>query len=163
MVQFSILKTDLGSFGILVNESALLKVILPNKINSISIEITNPGSYKPIMHNVIEQLNQYFMGIRKQFDISLKLEMPPFYKKVLKEVSEIPYGQTFSYKNIARKLNNPRAYRAVANANAANPIPIIIPCHRVIQSNGGLGNYGGGRQLKQSLVQIEKKIRMFNN
>ena len=163
MVQFSILKTDLGSFGILVNESNLLKVILPNKINSISIEITNPGSHKPIMHNVIEQLNQYFMGIRKQFDISLKLKMPPFYKKVLKEVSEIPYGQTFSYKNIARKLNNPRAYRAVANANAANPIPIIIPCHRVIQSNGGLGNYGGGRQLKQSLVQIEKKIRMFNN
>ena len=163
MVQFSILKTDLGSFGILVNESDLLKVILPNKINSISIEITNPGSHKPIMHNVIEQLNQYFMGIRKQFDISLKLKMPPFYKKVLKEVSEIPYGQTFSYKNIARKLNNPRAYRAVANANAANPIPIIIPCHRVIQSNGGLGNYGGGRQLKQSLVQIEKKIRMFNN
>ena len=157
MVQFSILKTDLGSFGILVNESDLLKVILPNKINSISIEITNPGSYKPIMHNVIEQLNQYFMGIRKQFDISLKLEMPPFYKKVLKEVSEIPYGQTFSYKNIARKLNNPRAYRAVANANAANPIPIIIPCHRVIQSNGGLGNYGGGRELKQSLVQIEKE------
>ena len=156
MVQFSILKTDLGSFGILVNESDLLKVILPNKINSISIEITNPGSHKPIMHNVIEQLNQYFMGIRKQFDISLKLKMPPFYKKVLKEVSEIPYGQTFSYKKIARKLNNPRAYRAVANANAANPIPIIIPCHRVIQSNGGLGNYGGGRQLKQSLVQIEK-------
>ena len=156
MVQFSILKTDLGSFGILVNESDLLKVILPNKINSISIEITNPGSYNPIMHNVIEQLNQYFMGIRKQFDISLKLEMPPFYKKVLKEVSEIPYGQTFSYKNIARKLNNPRAYRAVANANAANPIPIIIPCHRVIQSNGELGNYGGGRRLKQSLVQIEK-------
>ena len=156
MVQFSILKTDLGSFGILVNESNLLKVILPNKINSISIEITNPGSHKPIMHNVIEQLNQYFMGIRKQFDISLKLEMPPFYKKVLKEVSEIPYGQTFSYKNIARKLNNPRAYRAVANANAANPIPIIIPCHRVIQSNGSLGNYGGGRQLKQILVQIEK-------
>ena len=156
MVQFSILKTDLGSFGILVNESDLLKVILPNKINLISIEITNPGSYKPIMHNVIEQLNQYFMGIRKQFEISLKLEMPPFYKKALKEVSEIPYGQTFSYKNIARKLNNPRAYRAVANANAANPIPIIIPCHRVIQSNGDLGNYGGGRKLKQSLVQIEK-------
>ena len=163
MVQFSILKTDLGSFGILVNKSNLLKVILPNKINSISIEITNPGSYKPIMHNVIEQLNQYFMGIRKKFDISLKLEMPPFYKKVLKEVSEIPYGQTFSYKNIARKLNNPRAYRAVANANAANPIPIIIPCHRVIQSNGSLGNYGGGRQLKQSLVRIEKINSLFNN
>ena len=161
MVQFSILKTDLGSFGILVNESDLLKVILPNKINSISIEITNPGSHKPIMHNVIEQLNQYFMGIRKQFDISLKLEMPPFYKKVLKEVSEIPYGQTFSYKNIARKLNNPRAYRAVANANAVNPIPIIIPCHRVIQSNGDLGNYGGGRKLKQSLVQLETDNSFF--
>jgi len=156
MMQFAILKTDLGSFGILVNKSSLLKVILPNKVKSISIEITNPESYSPLMHNVIEQLNQYFMGIRKQFDIDLRLKMPPFYKKVLKEVSEIPYGQTSSYKNIARKLNNPRAYRAVANANAANPIPIIIPCHRVIQSNGSLGNYGGGRQLKQILVQIEK-------
>ena len=156
MMQFAILKTDVGNFGLLVNELNLLKVLLPNKINSISIEINNPRNYKPIMHNVIEQLNQYFMGIRKKFDISLKLEMPPFYKKVLKEVSEIPYGQTFSYKNIAMKLNNPRAYRAVANANAANPIPIIIPCHRVIQSNGSLGNYGGGRQLKQILVQIEK-------
>ena len=156
MLQFSILKTDLGSFGILVNKSSLLKVILPNKVKSISIDVTNPESYSPLMHNVIEQLNQYFMGNRKQFDISLRLELPLFYKKVLKEVSKIPYGQTCSYKNIAIKLNNPRAYRAVANANAANPIPIIIPCHRVIQSNGNLGNYGGGRQLKQNLVQIEK-------
>jgi len=161
MMQFAILKTDLGSFGILVNKSILLKVILPNKVKSISIEITNPESYSPLMHNVIEQLNQYFMGIRKQFDIDLRLKMPPFYKKVLKEVSEIPYGQTSSYKNIARKLNNPRAYRAVANANAANPIPIIIPCHRVIQSNGSLGNYGGGRQLKQILVQIEKNKNLI--
>ena len=96
MMQFSILKTDVGNFGILVNESNLIKLILPNKINLISIEITNPDSYKPIMHNVIEQLNQYFMGIRKQFDISLKLEMPPFYKKVLKEVSEIPYGNKYN-------------------------------------------------------------------
>ena len=156
MVQFSILKTDLGSFGILVNKSSLLKVILPNKVKSISIDVTNPESYSPLMHNVIEQLNQYFMGIRKQFDIDLRLKMPLFYIKVLKEVSNLPYGQTSSYKNIAIKLNNPRSYRAVANANATNPIPIIIPCHRVIQSNGDLGNYGGGRQLKKRLVQIEK-------
>ena len=70
-------------------------------------------------------------------------------------------GKKNNYKNIARKLNNPRAYRAVANANAANPIPIIIPCHRVIQSNGDLGNYGGGRELKQSLVQLETDNSFF--
>ena len=153
-MQYSILKTELGKFGILASKSNLIKVILPNK-KPLSTQLTDPNSYTPFMKNVINQMNQYFMGSRKEFDINLKLELPPFYKKVLNEVRKVPYGQTFSYKKIARNLQNPKAFRAVANANAINPIPIIIPCHRVILSNGNLGQYGGGELMKKILVQNE--------
>ena len=153
-MQYSILKTELGKFGILASKSNLIKVILPNK-NPLSTKLTDPNSYTPFMKNVIDQMNQYFRGSRKEFDIKLKLELPPFYEKVLNEVRKIPYGQTISYKMIARNLQNPKAFRAVANANAINPIPIIIPCHRVILSNGDLGQYGGGKLMKKILVQNE--------
>jgi len=153
-LQYSILKTELGKFGILASKSNLIKIHLPNKI-PLSMKLTDPNSYTPFMKNVIDQMNQYFLGSRKEFDIKIKLELAPFYEKVLNEVSKIPYGQTFSYKKIARNLQNPKAFRAVANANAINPIPIIIPCHRVILSNGDLGQYGGGELMKKILVQNE--------
>ena len=162
MVQFAILKTDLGNFGVLISESKLIKIILPNKLESIPIKVANPKKYEPFMIDVLKQLSQYFNGSRKQFELDLKLQISPFYQKVLNEVCKIPYGQTRSYKNIAKKIKNPRAYRAVANANATNPIPIIIPCHRVIQSNGELGKYGGGEGLKNSLIEKEKNSNMLN-
>ena len=108
------------------------------------------------MKKVIDQLNQYFFGKLKKFDIEYELEISSFYKKVLNDVSKIPYGETVSYKHIAYKINNSIAYRAVANANASNPIPIIIPCHRVILSNGSSGGYGGGAKLKKELIKFEK-------
>ena len=162
MVQFAILKTELGNFGVLISESKLIKIILPNKLESIPIKVANPKKYEPFMIDVLKQLSQYFNGSRKQFELDLKLQISPFYQKVLNEVCKIPYGQTRSYKNIAKKIKNPRAYRAVANANATNPIPIIIPCHRVIQSNGELGKYGGGERLKNSLIEKEKNSNMLN-
>ena len=162
MVQFAILKTELGNFGVLISESKLIKIILPNKLESIPIKVANPKKYEPFMIDVLKQLSQYFNGSRKQFELDLKLQISPFYQKVLNEVCKIPYGQTCSYKNIAEKIKNPRAYRAVANANATNPIPIIIPCHRVIQSNGELGKYGGGKGLKHSLIEKEKNSNMLN-
>lgn len=162
MVQFAILKTDLGNFGVLISESKLIKIILPNKLESIPIKVDNPKKYEPFMIDVLKQLSQYFNGSRKQFELDLKLQISPFYQKVLNEVYKIPYGQTCSYKNIAEKIKNPRAYRAVANANATNPIPIVIPCHRVIQSNGELGKYGGGKGLKHSLIEKEKNSNMLN-
>ena len=162
MVQFAILKTELGNFGVLISESKLIKIILPNKLESIPIKVANPKKYEPFMIDVLKQLSQYFNGSRKQFELDLKLQISPFYQKVLNEVCKIPYGQTCSYKNIAEKIKNPRAYRAVANANATNPIPIVIPCHRVIQSNGELGKYGGGKGLKHSLIEKEKNSNMLN-
>ena len=81
--------------------------------------------------------------------------------KKISDISELPRIE-YLRKNIAEKIKNPRAHRAVANANATNPIPIVIPCHRVIQSNGELGKYGGGKGLKHSLIEKEKNSNMLN-
>ena len=156
MVQFATLRTEFGNIGVLVSNSKLIKIILPNKLESISIELTNPQNHEPFMSKVLDQLNQYFIGRRKQFDLDLSLQVSPFYQDVLNEVYKIPYGQTCSYKEIAKKIKNPKSYRAVANANAANPIPIVIPCHRVILSSGDLGQYGGGNWLKKTLILNEQ-------
>jgi len=102
------------------------------------------------------QLKQYFQGDLKYFNLKTDLNISLFYKKALKAVGKIPYATTKSYKEIANNIGSPNGHRAVANANAINPIPIVIPCHRVIKSNGELGGYGGGSQLKKDLLKFEK-------
>ena len=104
------------------------------------------------------QLEQYFKGVRQSFDLKIELNMSTFFINTLEEVKKIPYGSTMSYKDIANNINSPRGHRAVANANARNPIPIIIPCHRVIKSNGDFGEYGGGSILKKKLLEFENDI-----
>ena len=158
MEQFSILDTKFGKFGILVTKMKLKRIILPNKLNSITSDITHINNFSPFMNKVIDQLNQFFLGELIKFDIEYELSISSFYEEVLKEVYTIPYGETASYKYIAKKVARPKAYRAVANANAANPIPIIIPCHRVILNNGSSGDYGGGKTLKQNLIKFEKNM-----
>ena len=108
------------------------------------------------MIKAISQLNQYFKGLRQSFDLNIHLRVPTFFIKTLEEVKKIPYAHTKSYKEIASNIKSPKGHRAVANANARNPIPIIIPCHRVIKSNGALGGYGGGNILKKKLIEFEK-------
>ncbi|MCL1858798.1 MAG: methylated-DNA--[protein]-cysteine S-methyltransferase [Oscillospiraceae bacterium] len=103
------------------------------------------------------QLTEYFGGKRKTFDLPLNFDgCTDFMKSVYSELMKIPYGETVSYKYIAEKINCPRAYRAVGLANNKNPLPIIIPCHRVIGSDGKLVGYGGGIDLKIKLLEFEK-------
>lgn len=102
------------------------------------------------------QLDEYFQGKRTVFSLPFKLTGTPFQLAVWKELQNIPYGQTTSYKEIAQKINKPKAYRAVGMANNKNPLPIIIPCHRVIGSNGKLTGYAGGLNFKNYLLQLEK-------
>ena len=97
-----------------------------------------------------------YSGQRKEFDIPLAPQGTDFQKKVWKALQNINYGTTASYKEIAQKINNPKAVRAVGMANNQNPIAIIIPCHRVIGSNGKLVGYAGGLELKQKLLELEK-------
>jgi methylated-DNA-[protein]-cysteine S-methyltransferase len=101
------------------------------------------------------QLRAYFAHELEEFDVPLAPEGTPFQKNVWRHLCEIPYGKTISYGELAHRVGNPKASRAVGLANGANPIPIIIPCHRVIRSNGKLTGYGGGLPVKEKLLALE--------
>lgn len=103
----------------------------------------------------VTQLNQYFTGKRKTFDFSLDLYGTPFQKAVWTALTRIPYGETRSYKDIALAVGAAKAVRAIGGANNRNPIPIVVPCHRVIGSNGSLVGYGGGLSIKEQLLTLE--------
>lgn len=106
--------------------------------------------------NVISQLKKFLKGKLKRFHCEFDLGGTPFQRKVWSELVKIPYGQTRSYKEIAEAINHPRAFRAVGNANGQNPIPLIIPCHRVIERSGELGGFGHGVNVKKKLLDLEK-------
>lgn len=113
----------------------------------------------PILQSARRQLDEYFAGRRTRFELPLAPAGTPFQKSVWKALRGIPYGKTCSYGDIARKIGNPKAVRAVGLANGANPIPLVIPCHRVIGSNGTLTGYGGGLDRKRKLLALEGRTR----
>lgn len=113
------------------------------------------GESGALLDEAVRQLEEYFAGMRRTFDLPLNPQGTPFQKKVWKALCEIPYGETRSYGDIARAVDSPKAFRAVGMANHNNPISIIIPCHRVIGSDGSLTGYGGGLDKKVYLLQLE--------
>lgn len=108
-----------------------------------------------LFEDVIGQLAEYFAGARKIFDVVLDANGTPFQRRVWEALRAIPYGETISYGELARRIGNPKAVRAVGRANGANPIAVIVPCHRVIGANGTLTGYGGGLQRKAKLLALE--------
>lgn len=106
---------------------------------------------------VKQQLGEYFEGVRQSFEVPLAPQATPFQARVLEALQAIPYGQTRSYKEIAQAVGSPKAVRAVGGANGNNPIPILIPCHRVIGSNGTLTGFGGGLDVKRYLLDLERR------
>ena len=108
--------------------------------------------------DVVRQLNQYFEGSRKQFEVPISIEAPNgcFNRSVWEELRKIPYGTTCSYKDLAQRIGREKAYRAVGQANHRNPIAIVIPCHRVVGSNGSLTGFGGGISTKKFLLDLEQ-------
>ena len=108
-----------------------------------------------MLRNAVCQLNEYFEGRRKDFTLNLKPSGTPFQLSVLAALEQIPYGQTRTYAEIARQIGRPKAVRAVGAANGRNPLPIVIPCHRVIGSDGSLTGFGGGIAAKQYLLSLE--------
>jgi methylated-DNA-[protein]-cysteine S-methyltransferase len=106
---------------------------------------------------VIGQLQAYFRGELRKFDVSLAMEGTEFQLRVWNALRGIPYGETISYLQLAERIGNPRAVRAVGLANGSNPIPIIVPCHRVIGSDGSLTGFGGGIPTKKKLLELESK------
>jgi methylated-DNA-[protein]-cysteine S-methyltransferase len=107
------------------------------------------------MSDARQQLREYFSGERRDFDLPLKLSGTEFQVSVLEALQGIPYGETTSYGEIAKRIGRPKAVRAVGAANGRNPIPIVVPCHRVIGSTGDLTGFGGGLDTKEALLRLE--------
>jgi len=142
----------IGKIGIVENGTAITRVdfgeIIPKDVNIIETDLLKKAN---------EELQEYFNGKRKVFDLPLAPEGTEFQLKVWKVLQGIPYGKTYSYKDVAIKVGNEKASRAVGMANNKNPIAIFIPCHRVIGANGKLVGYAGGLDVKEMLLLMEKE------
>ena len=110
----------------------------------------------PVLQQCCLELEEYFAGKRKKFEVKIAFAGTPFQNRVWQELLKIPCGETISYAALAEAVGNPKACRATGSANGKNPIAIIIPCHRVIASNGGLGGYAYGLEAKKQLLELEK-------
>ena len=144
--------TTIGKIGIAEEEGWVTNVILgEEKFQEVCIE-----EETETLQQAIKELREYIEGKRKIFDIPLKPQGTPFRRKVWEALSNIPYGETRSYKDIAQAIGSEKAYRAVGTANNKNPIPIFIPCHRVIGADGQLVGYRGGIEMKMKLLALEK-------
>jgi methylated-DNA-[protein]-cysteine S-methyltransferase len=153
---FSSFLIDDIHFTVVSSDSGLRKIIFNTKKNNYKSNDTielEPGN--PKMHNIYSQMKEYFNKERKEFNIPLEIEGTDFQKKVWDELVKIPFGTTVSYKELAVRLGDEKVIRAAASANGSNPLPIVIPCHRVIGSNGSLVGYGGGLKIKEKLLTIE--------
>lgn len=141
--------SPIGILEIITSEDALLSAIFVDEAIDAADDVE-------ILMEVIKQFDEYFRGIRKDFTIKYEVEGTEFQKKAWKALTEIPYGETRSYKEQAILVGNEKATRAVGSANSKNVISIIIPCHRVIGSNKSLTGYAGGLNRKQWLLEHEK-------
>lgn len=146
-------KTAIGKIGIAEIDGSITNVYFENDMlpQSVTEEET------PVLIEAAQQLDRYLMGQLQQFTLPLSPVGTPFMKSVWTQLCHIPYGQTATYKEIATKTGNAKAARAIGLANNRNPIPVFIPCHRVIGSNGSLTGYRGGLGLKKILLEIERK------
>jgi len=112
----------------------------------------------PLLQTAVQQLDEYFAGSRRSFTVPLDPQGTAFQQRVWQALQDIPYGQTCTYGQIARRIGSPGAARAVGSANHCNPLPIFIPCHRVIGADGTLTGYAGGLAWKQALLQLEQSV-----
>lgn len=157
-LNFVIIESVLGKLSIAASSSGIVSIDFGKRdylllAKKLGLELSDTTT--PLLENCILQLNEYFVGKRQDFSLPLHLVGTEFQQKVWKAMQTIPYGATISYKDEAERVGNVKAVRAVAQANGANPIPIIIPCHRVINADGTIGGYSSGIEKKQYLLDLE--------
>lgn len=144
------------TFHVIISNNGIREILINKKqeADSLNTEVLI-SSDDPRVSNVFRQLKEYFNRQRKEFDLQLEIVGTDFQKNVWNELTKISYGETISYGELAERMGDKNKMRAVAAANGANPIPIIIPCHRVIGADGSLTGYGGGLDVKQKLLELE--------
>jgi methylated-DNA-[protein]-cysteine S-methyltransferase len=162
-VAYTILESPVGPVLVAATRRGLVRIafgpytykdeVLQDLSEQISPRVVEAGSY---FDGVRRELDEYFSGKRTRFDLPLDWTLiDGFGRKVLKRTAEIPYGRVSTYRDVAAAAGSPRGARAAGNALGSNPIPIVVPCHRVIHSSGGLGGYGGGLDTKRFLLSLE--------
>ena len=162
-VYFTEMQTPIGPLGLFAGERGLLSIALPNEPRHAA-ESRLERQLGPLAiredaaahATLLAQLTAYFAGTLRAFDLALDLRGTPFQRQVWEAVASVPYAQTCSYGAIARAIGRPAAVRAVGAANGANPLPLIVPCHRIIGADGTLTGYGGGLDIKQRLLALER-------
>ena len=155
--------SPIGELTLVASDRGLFYVFLPVRGRGVTealLRKTFPGVHiakdKGRLAESIRQIREFFAGKRKTFSVELDLQGTEFQKKVWKALAEVPYGMTESYAGIARNIRNPQSARAVGAACGANPIPIVIPCHRIVGRDGSLTGFAGGLPIKQKLQDLEK-------
>ena len=155
LVQYK-LNTDLiGPLYLVASDKGLRGIYWSRQKSEMLNDLVPAGEAGAMLSRAVTQLREYFAGKRKVFDVPLDVLGTEFQRKVWGELSRIPYGSTCSYTDIARRIRNAKAVRAVGTANGRNPLSIVIPCHRVVSANGTLGGYAGGLETKQKLLRLE--------
>jgi methylated-DNA-[protein]-cysteine S-methyltransferase len=145
------LETPIGRLVLESDGDVLIGIWLPTEARAPR---ASGQDAPPVLKETATQLDEYFARERTEFDLPMELDGTAFQKEVWRELSRIPYGETISYGELARRVGRPKGPRAVGQANGKNPIPIIVPCHRVLASNG-IGGYGGGLTCKRALLALE--------
>lgn len=157
MINAICMETPIGMLRIEGDDDVITQIDLPSTKQGtvLRTQVSDVGPTPAAVSAAVRQLTEYFAGERTQFDLPFELEGTPFQKDVWLALGEIPYGKTISYSELASMVGRPTAFRAVGQANGANPIPIVLPCHRVLASGGRIGGYGGGLAMKRQLLAIE--------
>lgn len=157
-LKYKTIKSPVGLLKIVVSDCTLVAILWDNeKPNRVRLDTMAEEMKNPLILETEKQLNEYFLHQRKSFDLPIEPRGTAFQQGVWQLLNQIPYGTTWSYKDIAIKMKNPQAVRAVGTAIGRNPISIIVPCHRVIASNGTLGGFAGGLDRKKILLDLESK------
>lgn len=156
-------RTPLGTFGAAFTPQGLCRLAFPDEPADACaawarrwVPAAVAASGGPALVQLAEELNAYLDGAQREFTLPVDLRGTPFQLEVWRELRAIPYGQVRSYADLAAAIGRPKAVRAVGLANGANPVPIVVPCHRVIGNDGTLTGYGGGLALKQHLLRLER-------
>jgi methylated-DNA-[protein]-cysteine S-methyltransferase len=148
------ISTPVGRLRLAGDERGLRSISFENRFHPATLAERARRTEEPF-REAIAQLNAYFAGELRRFDLPLAPEGTPFQQEVWSALMAIPYGETVSYGGLARRLGRPAASRAVGAANGKNPIPIVIPCHRVVGADGSLTGFGGGIAIKRRLLDLE--------
>ena len=158
----AVVETPIGALRLAVSEAGVARIGLPRSSGPgfagwlrSSFADAERVPWLPLLDKLSQELIEYFGGRRREFEVPLDLRGTEFQLSVWREIAAIPYGETISYLELARRLGDEKCIRAAARANGANPISILIPCHRVIGSDGSLVGYGGGLDMKEFLLRLE--------